>query len=253
MQRAGRLHTLRWGTGLLLALLVAIGCQQAISHVRGEESCRGANVADGRSNHGQQPGAGGALAIEDLEEFPSTWCLANSETAFADPDSTSGQKLALAYALARFGQVERQFLLEAIPRAPSEEVDNIAAALARERELATAGTKERGSRRHLAEELGTEDATGHAGAVPEGHDDRSGNAAHRAARPPLPQHRRGKTCRWNRLEGGRRANKSSLHGGSRHDYRSFCHLPRYAMGDVQDNGRVVTWQRLPADTGATIS
>ena len=76
------------------------------------------------------------LAIEDLAEFPPEMVRTALNAEFSNPNNTSSQRLAVAYALATFGQVEGQFLLEAIPTAPSEEVDNLAAALAHDREAA---------------------------------------------------------------------------------------------------------------------
>ncbi len=121
MRRAGRIHAARWGTGLLVALLVGLGIQQVVSHVQRRNLSERIRTAVATMANSRGPVV--PLVIEDLEEFPPDMVLAQLRTAFADPDSTSGQKLALAYALAKYGQVERQFLVEAMHAASSEEVE----------------------------------------------------------------------------------------------------------------------------------
>lgn len=67
------------------------------------------------------------LAIEILNEFPIDLTRSHIETRF--PESNESQKLALAFALARYGKVDIDFLVNAIDTASAAEVDNLAAAL----------------------------------------------------------------------------------------------------------------------------
>ena len=57
-----------------------------------------------------------------------------STAQFTDPANSGWPELAFAYALAQFGQVHRQFLVDAIPSASGDEVDNLATALTHDRE-----------------------------------------------------------------------------------------------------------------------
>ena len=50
MKRAGRVHAVRWGTRMLVALFLGIGIQQAMSHVWLRQSFR--TATDGRGNDG---------------------------------------------------------------------------------------------------------------------------------------------------------------------------------------------------------
>ena len=128
MRRAGRHHELRWVTAMLATLFIAVGVEQAVSRVRLwnlSERLRTA-VATMRNSRGPVV----PLAIQDLTEFPSDMALDALNSEFANPANTGSQKLAITFALAKFGQVNRPFLLEAIPTASGEEVDNLATALA---------------------------------------------------------------------------------------------------------------------------
>ena len=66
-------------------------------------------------------------AIQDLEVFPQAMVLAELRARFAD--GNQHQKLALAFALARFGSTDVDFLVSQIPNASGNEADNIAIAL----------------------------------------------------------------------------------------------------------------------------
>ena len=71
-------------------------------------------------------------AIDDLKEYPNELVLEELQAQFAE--SNESQKLALACALAKFGSVEIDFLVDSIGDAPTVEADNIAVALAKSKE-----------------------------------------------------------------------------------------------------------------------
>ncbi len=125
---------LRWGTGLMIALLIALGIQQGISSVQHRNLTE--RLAQAVATMANSRGPVVPLAIEDLKEFPPDMVVESLQAKFADSDSTDSQKLAFAYALADFGQVEREFLVDAIATASSEEVDNLATALAHDKKAA---------------------------------------------------------------------------------------------------------------------
>ncbi len=145
MRRAGRWHVTRWGAGLLVVLLMSLGIWQMVERERGkslrermknlQEQVRTtvASVSNSR-------GPVAPYAIKELQAFPADMVFGELQSAFADSDNSSDQKLALAYALAQRGQTQSvlPLLLESIKTAPSDEVDNLATALALERDHAVA-------------------------------------------------------------------------------------------------------------------
>ncbi len=121
-----------WGKCLLAWLIVGIGAQHAAGQERMPESSDKLRAAVARMSNSRGADVRSSLAV--LSEFPHERALAALNGALADPATTDSQKLALAFALARLGPVPRQLLLEAISSAPGEEIENLATALAQDRE-----------------------------------------------------------------------------------------------------------------------
>ena len=73
------------------------------------------------------------FTLRDLERLPSELVVAELEARYASADPQ--YKLALAYALARYGHVDAPFLASQIQRSAPEEVNNLVAAFRRARGL----------------------------------------------------------------------------------------------------------------------
>ena len=130
MKKAGRVHLVRWASGLLVVLGIAIVIQQIMAAAdRRHLTERGqiAVASMGNSRGGLVP-----RAIDDLAAYPNAPLMKELRTGFAG--GSVSQKLALAYALASFGPVQVDFLVAQIPGAAASEVDNIVSALGRSRD-----------------------------------------------------------------------------------------------------------------------
>jgi eukaryotic-like serine/threonine-protein kinase len=129
MARAGRIHALRWGTALLLTLVIGIAIQQIVhsSHQHTlRERTKTAVAAMSTAREILVP-----HAIDDLKTLPHDMVLAELREQFEGADDA--RKLPLAYALAHFGDVRLDFLVSWIRSASPAEVDNLAAALGQSR------------------------------------------------------------------------------------------------------------------------
>ncbi len=125
MRKAGMVHGTRWGTALLVTILIAIVSQQSASSARRrqlDEQAKVAIAAMQNSRAGVVP-----HAMADLERFPIA--LVIEELQKRSGDNSERQKLPLTYALAHFGAVDVEFLVSQIPHAAAGEADNIATAL----------------------------------------------------------------------------------------------------------------------------
>jgi serine/threonine protein kinase/formylglycine-generating enzyme required for sulfatase activity len=127
MRRAGRVLGWRWGSALLIALVIGIAVQQLVSafrlrHLRERTQTAVAAMSTTR-------GVLVPRAIEDLEKLPRDMVLAELRSRFADSPET--RRLSLAYALAHFEEVPVEFVVSQIGTASRDEVDNLVAALRR--------------------------------------------------------------------------------------------------------------------------
>ncbi len=129
MRRAGRVHGLRWGAGLLLAIAIAFTVQQITDFVRRDRETsriRGAVAALRTSRDLLVP-----RDINDLRKggFGPEMVLAELQARFSDADATETGKLGLAYGLADYGDVQADFLIGQIKRATHGEATNMVTAL----------------------------------------------------------------------------------------------------------------------------
>ncbi len=126
LRQARRVHSLRWGIGLVSMLVIGIAATLWVSSVRYNNLVDRMHTAiDTVAN---SSGAVVPIAIDNLNAYPKDLIFSHLETRFAE--SKENQKLALAYALARYGRVDIDFLVSAINTAPVVEVNNLAQALA---------------------------------------------------------------------------------------------------------------------------
>jgi formylglycine-generating enzyme required for sulfatase activity len=137
MQRAGRVIGWRWGSGLVVALVVLAVVQQIASsiHMRNlSERIETAVSAMSTSRGVHVP-----RVIEGLDVLPRDTVLAELNRRFAvSPDERA---LSLSYALAHYGDVQVDFLIAQIQTASREEVDNLVTALGHDQEAAIAALK----------------------------------------------------------------------------------------------------------------
>jgi serine/threonine protein kinase/formylglycine-generating enzyme required for sulfatase activity len=147
LRKAGRVHAIRWGTGLAILLLVGLVFVNVIASER-QRSLRGqvATALDAVQN-----GRGQVVpfTLRDLERLPREFVIAELKSRYTN--AKPEHKLGLAYAMARYGQVDASFLVSKIERSAPDGVDNFAGAfrLARDASLdaidgfATKATAER--------------------------------------------------------------------------------------------------------------
>jgi formylglycine-generating enzyme required for sulfatase activity len=127
MRRARRVLGLRWGSALLVTLVIGIAVQQVVSSFRLRNLRERTQTAVAAMSTAR--GAVVPRAIEDLENLPRDMVLAELSSRFADSDES--RQPSLAYAMAHFGDVRTQYLVTYIWSAPPDEVDNLVTALRR--------------------------------------------------------------------------------------------------------------------------
>ncbi len=133
LRKAGRVHAVRWGSALAALLLIGFVIGYVIAAER--ESSLERQVATALDAVQNNRGLAVPFILRDLERLPPARVVAEMKAKYADPDPRG--KLGLAYAMARYGQVDVPFLGSQIERSAPEEVDNLAAALGCSRAAAT--------------------------------------------------------------------------------------------------------------------
>jgi serine/threonine protein kinase/formylglycine-generating enzyme required for sulfatase activity len=130
LRRAGRIHAVRWGSSL--AVLVLIGF--VIGNVIAAERQRSLRQQVATALDAVENGRGLVVpfTLRDLERLPRALVVAETKARYANAEPQ--QKLGLAYAMARYGQVDAPFLVSRIERSAPEEVDNFVAAFRRARQ-----------------------------------------------------------------------------------------------------------------------
>jgi tetratricopeptide (TPR) repeat protein len=146
MRAAGRYYGSLVAGVLLTVLLVAFGVQRFLAHewakanqTISQEQRQSVVTTVNSLRNGRGPAI--RLLIRELKRLPHDMVADELQSQF-DGES-EGHKLPLAYALAEpeFGSVDRSFLIDAISYVPNEECDNIATALAHNREQAVTDLK----------------------------------------------------------------------------------------------------------------
>jgi serine/threonine protein kinase/formylglycine-generating enzyme required for sulfatase activity len=121
MAAATRHHGLRWGAGLVVALLVGLGLHLSLAHrQRAAESLVQAVLV--------APPADVPEVVERLRSYRGA-ALPLLRECQRDPAADPGHRLHAALALAAFGEAPQDFLIESIATAPGDECDNLATAL----------------------------------------------------------------------------------------------------------------------------
>ncbi len=134
LRKAGRIHAVRWGSALAVLLLVGfvVGNVVAVDRQRSLRRQLDTALVAVQNNRGLAV----PFTLRDLERLPPESVIAELKARYANAQLR--QKLGLAYAMARYGQVDVAFLVSRIESSTPEDVDNLVAALGREREVSTA-------------------------------------------------------------------------------------------------------------------
>ena len=123
MRHAGKIQGVRWSIALVMLLVLGFGIERSASAKPVGET------ANGRGESRKQPRDVGTTRdhrFGGVSQRPGAYCVERGVLAEQQYRLAIGVRIC---ALARVDQVERQLLLDAIATAPSEEVDNLVAAL----------------------------------------------------------------------------------------------------------------------------
>jgi serine/threonine protein kinase/formylglycine-generating enzyme required for sulfatase activity len=125
--KAGRIHAVRWGSALAILLLIGFVIANVIAAERQSSLRRQvATAVDAVQNN---RGLAVPFTLRDLERLPRALVIAELEARYANAEPQ--HKLGLAYAMARYGQVDAPFLVSRIDGSALEEVDNFVEAFGR--------------------------------------------------------------------------------------------------------------------------
>jgi len=133
LRKAGRIHAVRWGSALAILVMTGFVIGNVVAAER-QRSLRRA-VATTFDRLQNDRGLAVRYTLRDLEGLPREMVVAEIKARYADPEPQ--RKLGLAYAMARYGQVDVPFLVSRIERSAPEEVENLAAALGRARQASS--------------------------------------------------------------------------------------------------------------------
>jgi serine/threonine protein kinase len=133
LSKAGRVHGVRWASALAILLLIGfvIGNMVTVerqSSLRQQVATAVDSVQNGR-------GLVVPYTLRDLERSPPELVFAELKARYANAEPQ--QKLGLAYAMARYGEVDVPFLVSQIEHSAADEVDNFGAAFGRARQVSS--------------------------------------------------------------------------------------------------------------------
>lgn len=123
MRRSTRIYGIRLGTFALVAAVLLIGVQQFQAHLR-RESLRTVVNAVATAQGPELP-----RAVARLQRFPEPLVLGELHRSLQQDENTPGMRMKLAFALAEYGRLHPDVLLESIATAPAEEAVNLVHAL----------------------------------------------------------------------------------------------------------------------------
>ncbi len=133
LRKAGRIHAGRWGSALAVLLLIGfvIGKVVATERQRSLRQQLDTALVAVQNNRGLAV----PFALRDLERLPPESVIPELKARYAHAELQ--HKLGLAYAMARFGQIDLPFLVTRVQGSAPEEVDNLVAAFGRAREASS--------------------------------------------------------------------------------------------------------------------
>ena len=133
LRKAGRIHAVRWGSALAVLLLIGFVIGNVVAAERQRSLRR--QVATALDAVQNNRGLAVPFTLRDLERLPRELVVAELKARYANAEPQ--HKLGLAYAMARYGQVDVPFLVSRIERSAPEEVDNLVAAFGRARQASS--------------------------------------------------------------------------------------------------------------------
>jgi formylglycine-generating enzyme required for sulfatase activity len=133
LRKAGRIHAVRWGSALAVLLMIGFVIGNVIAAERQRSLRR--QVATALDRVQNDRGLAVRYTLRDLEQLPREMVVAELKARYANAEPQ--RKLGLAYALARYGEVDMAFLLSRVWGSSPEEVDNLAAAFGRARQASS--------------------------------------------------------------------------------------------------------------------
>ena len=133
LRKAGRIHAVRWGSALAILMMIGFVIGNVVAAERQRSLRR--QVATALDAVQNNRGLAVPFTLRDLERLPRELVVAELKARYANAEPQ--HKLGLAYAMARYGQVDVPFLVSRIERSAPEEVDNLVAAFGRAREASS--------------------------------------------------------------------------------------------------------------------
>ena len=133
LRKAGRVHAVRWGSALSFLLMIGFVIGNVVATER--QSSLRRQVASAFDRLQNDRGLAVRYTLRDLERLPPKMVVAEIKARYAEPEPQ--RKLGLAYAMAQYGEVDVPFLVSRIEHSTPEEVDNLAAALGRARQVSS--------------------------------------------------------------------------------------------------------------------
>jgi formylglycine-generating enzyme required for sulfatase activity len=124
LREAGRLHAVRWGSALVVLSLIGFVIGKLLASERQSSLRQRVSTALDAVQNGRGPVV--PFTVRDLEQLPRALVVAELKTRYAN--AKSEQKLALAYAMAQYGDVDVPFLVTQLELSAPEEVHNLVAA-----------------------------------------------------------------------------------------------------------------------------
>ena len=112
LRKAGRIHAVRWGSALAVLLLIGFVIGNVIAAERQRSLRR--QVATALDAVQNNRGLAVPFTLRDLERLPRELVVAELKARYANAEPQ--HKLGLAYAMARYGQVDVPFLVSRIQR-----------------------------------------------------------------------------------------------------------------------------------------
>ncbi len=126
LRKTGRVRAVRWGIALAILVIYIFVILRVMAK---EQRLLVATALDAVQNY---HGDAVQFTLRDLERLPREWVVAELEARYANAEPQ--HKLGLAYAMARYGQVDAPFLVSQIERSAPEEIANLVASLGRARQ-----------------------------------------------------------------------------------------------------------------------
>ena len=110
LRTAGRIHAVRWGSALAILMMVGFVIGNVVAAERQRSLRR--QVATALDAVRNNRGLAVPFTLRDLERLPREMVVPELKARYADPEPQ--HKLGLAYAMARYGEVDAPFLVSRI-------------------------------------------------------------------------------------------------------------------------------------------